>query len=142
MEAAGASAGGSLLGNRGGPCRDSLVPNIGANGPRRPVRRRISSRTQTPARRCSRSRRITSSSPSRPSACDWPAPLNPAIDRRLPEADERRPPLEPRERRFLAACRVAHLATADASGAPHVVPVCFVLAGATLYVTIDAKPKR
>jgi len=54
----------------------------------------------------------------------------------------RRSPLEPRERRFLAACRVAHLATADARGAPHVVPVCFALAGATLYVTIDAKPKR
>lgn len=50
--------------------------------------------------------------------------------------------LKPRERRFLAACRVAHLATADAKGAPHVVPVCFALAGSTLYVTIDAKPKR
>ena len=47
-----------------------------------------------------------------------------------------------RERRFLAHCRVAHLATADAQAMPHVVPVCFALAGDTLYITIDAKPKR
>ncbi len=47
-----------------------------------------------------------------------------------------------RERRFLAQCRVAHLATADAQATPHVVPVCFALAGDTLYITIDAKPKR
>jgi len=37
---------------------------------------------------------------------------------------------------------VAHLATADASGAPHVVPVCFALVDDTLYVSIDEKPKR
>jgi PPOX class probable F420-dependent enzyme len=47
-----------------------------------------------------------------------------------------------RERRFLEACRVAHLATADAHGTPHVVPVCFALREDSLYVTIDAKPKR
>ena len=46
------------------------------------------------------------------------------------------------ERRFLEAQRVAHLATADARGAPHVVPVCFALAEGTLYITIDEKPKR
>lgn len=46
------------------------------------------------------------------------------------------------ERRFLGAARVAHLATADASGAPHVVPVCFALDDAALYVTVDEKPKR
>jgi PPOX class probable F420-dependent enzyme len=45
-------------------------------------------------------------------------------------------------RRFLAAHRVGHLATADAAGAPHVVPVCFALAEANLYITIDEKPKR
>ncbi|HJU18661.1 MAG TPA: TIGR03668 family PPOX class F420-dependent oxidoreductase [Stellaceae bacterium] len=45
------------------------------------------------------------------------------------------------QRRFLASRRVAHLATADAAGTPHVVPVCFALSGATLYVTIDRKPK-
>ena len=47
-----------------------------------------------------------------------------------------------RELRFLKSCRVAHLATADARGAPHVVPVCFVISGGTLYITIDEKPKR
>lgn len=45
-------------------------------------------------------------------------------------------------RRFLAARRVAHLATADAHGQPHVVPVCFALAGDVLYVVLDRKPKR
>ena len=50
--------------------------------------------------------------------------------------------LSDRHRRFLAAQRVGHLATADGAGAPHVVPVCFALAEATLYITIDEKPKR
>jgi len=45
------------------------------------------------------------------------------------------------ERAFLASRRVAHLATADRTGAPHVVPICFVVLENTLYVTIDAKPK-
>lgn len=44
-------------------------------------------------------------------------------------------------RRFLATRRVGHLATADRAATPHVVPVCFALAGAALYVTIDEKPK-
>ena len=44
-------------------------------------------------------------------------------------------------RRFLAHCRVGHLATADARAAPHVVPVCFACTAGTLYITIDAKPK-
>ena len=46
------------------------------------------------------------------------------------------------ERGFLASQRVAHLATADRGGVPHVVPVCFVWAEATLYIAIDEKPKR
>jgi len=46
------------------------------------------------------------------------------------------------QRRFLEAGRVAHLATVDAAGAPHVVPVCYAIEGAALYVTIDEKPKR
>ncbi len=45
------------------------------------------------------------------------------------------------QRHFLAGQRVAHLATADARGVPHVVPVCFALGDATLYITIDEKPK-
>ena len=46
------------------------------------------------------------------------------------------------QRAFLDAQRIAHLATADADGAPHVVPVCFAVAGANAYVTLDDKPKR
>jgi PPOX class probable F420-dependent enzyme len=42
---------------------------------------------------------------------------------------------------FVSRSRVGHLATADARGAPHVVPVCFAVAGDTLYITIDRKPK-
>jgi PPOX class probable F420-dependent enzyme len=46
------------------------------------------------------------------------------------------------ERRFLAARRVGHLATADRDGLPHVVPVCFAIRDRSLYITIDEKPKR
>ena len=46
------------------------------------------------------------------------------------------------QRRFLDYCRVGHLATADRKGMPHVIPVCYVLAEGTLYITIDEKPKR
>lgn len=52
-----------------------------------------------------------------------------------------RGPLDDRARAFLRRRRVAHLATADAAGAPHVVPVCFALAGETVYIAIDRKPK-
>ena len=38
--------------------------------------------------------------------------------------------------------RVARLATVDPQGRPHVVPVCFVLDGDTLYTAVDEKPKR
>jgi PPOX class probable F420-dependent enzyme len=50
--------------------------------------------------------------------------------------------LSDRERRFLMSQRVGRLATADRNGTPHVVPVCFALAGDRLYITIDEKPKR
>ena len=46
------------------------------------------------------------------------------------------------ERHFLGHYRIARLATADAAGVPHVVPVCFVVAGDDLYITIDGKPKQ
>lgn len=46
------------------------------------------------------------------------------------------------ERRFLDAGRVGHLGTADRHGVPHVVPVCYALDGAALYITVDEKPKR
>jgi PPOX class probable F420-dependent enzyme len=37
---------------------------------------------------------------------------------------------------------VGHLATADVSGAPHVIPVCFAFNGTTIYSVLDQKPKR
>ena len=46
------------------------------------------------------------------------------------------------QRRFVETSRVGHLATADASGAPYLVPVCFALGEEALYITIDEKPKR
>jgi PPOX class probable F420-dependent enzyme len=45
------------------------------------------------------------------------------------------------QHRFLDSRRVGHLATADARGMPHVVPVCFAATDDTLYITIDQKPK-
>jgi PPOX class probable F420-dependent enzyme len=55
--------------------------------------------------------------------------------------------LTERQRRFLDQSRVGHLATADRSGAPHLIPVCYAVDveakdGATLYITVDEKPKR
>ena len=37
---------------------------------------------------------------------------------------------------------VARLATVGRDGRPHVVPICFVLDGSTLYTAVDEKPKR
>lgn len=58
------------------------------------------------------------------------------------------PVLSPGERTFLADARRAILATVSPSGAPRLVPVCFVVADATdhlgrpiLYSPIDEKPK-
>ena len=45
-------------------------------------------------------------------------------------------------RRRFAAGRVARLATADAAGRPHLVPIVFALADETIYSAVDAKPKR
>ncbi len=45
-------------------------------------------------------------------------------------------------RTFLDSSRVAHLATADRNGVPHLVPVCFCVDIANLYITVDEKPKR
>jgi PPOX class probable F420-dependent enzyme len=50
--------------------------------------------------------------------------------------------LSARERAFIETRRVAHLATADRTAVPQVVPVCFGLAEDALYITIDRKPKR
>jgi PPOX class probable F420-dependent enzyme len=45
-------------------------------------------------------------------------------------------------RAFLARHRVARFATADASGAPYIVPLCYALANERLYFVVDAKPKQ
>jgi PPOX class probable F420-dependent enzyme len=44
--------------------------------------------------------------------------------------------------RLLRDHRIGHLATADATAAPHVIPVCFVCEGQVIYSAIDHKPKR
>ena len=49
-------------------------------------------------------------------------------------------PEQARER--FASARVARLATADAGGVPHIVPLVFALDGETIYSAVDAKPKR
>jgi PPOX class probable F420-dependent enzyme len=41
----------------------------------------------------------------------------------------------------LREARVARLATADAAGSPHLVPVCFVYDGGSLWTPLDGKPK-
>ena len=43
---------------------------------------------------------------------------------------------------FVRRARVAHLATADNKGQPHVIPICFVFNGKEFFSPIDEKPKR
>ena len=45
-------------------------------------------------------------------------------------------------RKRLGEARVAHLATADAEGRPHVVPITFAHHDENLYFVVDDKPKR
>jgi PPOX class probable F420-dependent enzyme len=47
----------------------------------------------------------------------------------------------PEERRYLETASLGRLATADAEGRPHVVPVCFALVGDDLATPIDEKPQ-
>jgi PPOX class probable F420-dependent enzyme len=46
-----------------------------------------------------------------------------------------------RARARFAEARVARLATADAAGRPHVVPIVFAVVGDTVYSAVDSKPK-
>lgn len=50
--------------------------------------------------------------------------------------------LSPHASRLINSARVAHLATADKRGRPHVIPICFVFDGKCFYSPIDEKPKR
>ena len=49
--------------------------------------------------------------------------------------------LSPEEGAFLVRQRVARLATADARGNPHAVPVCFSYTPGAIYIALDEKPK-
>jgi PPOX class probable F420-dependent enzyme len=49
---------------------------------------------------------------------------------------------QPEMRVRFAAASVAHLATADSEGTPHVVPVVFALEDDTIYFAVDLKPKQ
>src|SRR5947207_15315834 len=46
------------------------------------------------------------------------------------------------ETTFVTTQRVARLATADAEGNPHVIPVCYAFDGSRFYTPLDEKPKR
>lgn len=43
---------------------------------------------------------------------------------------------------FISDARVGRLGTADASGQPLVVPICYAFDGESLFSAVDAKPKR
>ncbi|HEY7151334.1 MAG TPA: TIGR03668 family PPOX class F420-dependent oxidoreductase [Solirubrobacterales bacterium] len=45
-------------------------------------------------------------------------------------------------RALFEPARVARLATADAEGRPHLVPICFALDGDRIVTAVDHKPKR
>jgi len=45
-------------------------------------------------------------------------------------------------RRRILEARVARLATVDAEGRPHIVPISFALDGDTMFFAVDMKPKR
>jgi PPOX class probable F420-dependent enzyme len=52
------------------------------------------------------------------------------------------PRLSPAAFHLLRSARVAHLATADRKGRPHVVPICFAVDGWELFTPLDEKPKK
>jgi PPOX class probable F420-dependent enzyme len=49
---------------------------------------------------------------------------------------------DPAERQYVESARVGRLATADADGRPHAVPICFAFDGGDVVSPIDEKPKR
>jgi PPOX class probable F420-dependent enzyme len=46
------------------------------------------------------------------------------------------------EAEFVQHQRIARLATADLTGTPHLVPVCYAFDGVRFYTPLDEKPKR
>ena len=51
-------------------------------------------------------------------------------------------PLTPQDETRIKARRIAHLATSDPQGMPHLIPICFVFDGDHFYSVLDQKPKR
>jgi PPOX class probable F420-dependent enzyme len=49
--------------------------------------------------------------------------------------------LTPGQSAFIESVRTAHLATADAGGVPHVIPVCFAYVNGDFWTVVDEKPK-
>ncbi len=47
-----------------------------------------------------------------------------------------------KEKDFIRSSRLAHLATADDTGSPSVVPICFAFDGHDFFSPIDEKPKK
>ncbi|MGH7768077.1 MAG: pyridoxamine 5'-phosphate oxidase family protein, partial [Candidatus Binatia bacterium] len=47
-----------------------------------------------------------------------------------------------REKLFVQSARIAHLASADDKGRPHVIPICFAFDANEIYSPIDEKPKK
>lgn len=47
-----------------------------------------------------------------------------------------------RERQYVETARIGRLATADAGGRPHAVPVCFALLDDHIVTPVDEKPQR
>jgi PPOX class probable F420-dependent enzyme len=45
-------------------------------------------------------------------------------------------------RALLDRSRIAHLATADGQGRPHVIPLCYARMGEVIVFVVDEKPKR
>lgn len=50
--------------------------------------------------------------------------------------------IDEQARKFIAGHRVARLATSDAAGAPHAVPICYAFDGSRIYSALDLKPKQ
>jgi PPOX class probable F420-dependent enzyme len=50
--------------------------------------------------------------------------------------------IEEEARRRIATARVGRLASVDANGRPHVVPICFAVSGDQVVSVVDGKPKR
>lgn len=50
--------------------------------------------------------------------------------------------LQDQERTYIETAQIGRLATADAEGRPHIVPVCFTLVDDHIVTPIDEKPKN